>query len=134
MSTVTAIVVPLGTAAIASAAALSGVWFGGRHEKAQWLRAERRQAYVAFLHAADRYALKPGGGEQGEQQVDDLQRSAAVVELVGPDWIPEYAAALVHAAFDAYASMDPHSSASRMFDRARDDFVGQARAALTSGG
>jgi hypothetical protein len=119
MSDVSAIVIPLATAAIAGGAALAGALVGGRTQKSQWLRAERRQAYVELLAAAWAFTRAPHPPEGHSK----LATAQSTVEVVGPVRILPAAKRL----YDAALGLSENRTSRGEFNDATLDFADAAR-------
>lgn len=79
--------VPLGAAIIAAAAAIGGSWSGGRNDKAQWLRIERKTAYVELINAAFVAVRDCHEAQDPAAVLGPVWQASDTIDVIGPELI-----------------------------------------------
>ncbi|HXH34369.1 MAG TPA: hypothetical protein VNJ54_08160 [Plantibacter sp.] len=105
----------LGAATLGLVGGAIGAWVQSRREHRRWLREQKMHAYTAVLDLVQRISLESSPVREGlNEEVTDLYRATATVELLGPDTLAGHTrmlrdavgALVYHQHADAFPSPD----------------------------
>ena len=77
-----------GAVAVTVTSGFVGAWIQSRREHHRWIRERRYEAYVAFLSAADKWAIRmsePNQDKEAPEFYDEMVRGETAVDLIGSD-------------------------------------------------